>query len=62
MAVPTLILHGAEDSFIPGSWAKRAHKLIEDSELHVLPEGGHWLPLEKPDEFERAVLAFLARR
>jgi pimeloyl-ACP methyl ester carboxylesterase len=62
VAMPTLILHGAEDRFVPVSWAKRAHELIEDSELHVFAECGHWLPREKPEEFERAVLTFLARR
>jgi pimeloyl-ACP methyl ester carboxylesterase len=60
--IPTLILHGAEDRFVPVAWARRAHELIVDSELHVFPECGHWLPREKPEEFERAVLTFLARR
>ena len=62
VAVPTLILHGAEDRFVPVAWARRAHQLIEDSELHVLPRCGHWLPREKPEEFEHVVSSFLARR
>jgi pimeloyl-ACP methyl ester carboxylesterase len=61
LAVPTLILHGADDRFVPVAWARRAHELIEDSELHVLPQCGHWLTLERPEEFNRAVLEFLAR-
>ena len=61
LAVPTLILHGAEDRYVPLSWARRAHTLIEDSELSVLPQCGHWLTREKPTEFDRAVLGFLAR-
>ena len=60
LAVPTLILHGAEDRYVPLSWARRAHTLIEDSELSVLPQCGHWLTREKPTEFDRAVLGFLA--
>jgi pimeloyl-ACP methyl ester carboxylesterase len=35
--------------------------LIGDSELYVFPRCGHWLTLEKPAEFNRAVLEFLAR-
>jgi pimeloyl-ACP methyl ester carboxylesterase len=62
VAVPTLILHGEEDKYIPVSWARRAHSLIEDSELLVLPRCGHWLTLEKPGEFASAVSEFLARR
>src|SRR5215216_1993796 len=61
LAVPTLILHGAEDRYVPVSWARRARTLIEDSELSVIPQCGHWLTREKPTEFSRAVLGFLAR-
>jgi pimeloyl-ACP methyl ester carboxylesterase len=61
LAVPTLILHGEEDRYVPVSWARRAHTLIKDSELSVLPQCGHWLTREKPTEFDRAVLGFLAR-
>lgn len=62
LAVPTLILHGADDTYMPVSWARRAHTLIKDSELHVFPQCGHWLTLERPGEFNSAVLEFLARR
>jgi pimeloyl-ACP methyl ester carboxylesterase len=61
LAVPTLILHGAEDRYVPVSWARRAHTLIKDSELSILPQCGHWLTREKPTEFNRAVLEFLVR-
>jgi pimeloyl-ACP methyl ester carboxylesterase len=61
LAVPTLILHGAEDRYVPVSWAQRAHTLIKDSELCILPQCGHWLTREKPTEFNRAALEFLAR-
>jgi len=62
LVVPTLILHGEEDTYVPVSWARRAHTLIKDSELHVFPQCGHWLTLERPGEFDSAVLEFLARR
>ena len=61
LAVPTLIVHGAEDRYVPVSWARRAHTLIKDSELSVLPQCGHWLIRERPTDFNRAVLEFLAR-
>jgi pimeloyl-ACP methyl ester carboxylesterase len=62
LSVPTLILHGAEDRYVPVSWARRAHSLIDGSELLVLPRCGHWLTLERPGEFNSAVSEFLARR
>jgi pimeloyl-ACP methyl ester carboxylesterase len=61
LAVPTLILHGAEDTYVPVSWARRAHTLIKDSELWIFPQCGHWLTREKPTEFNHAALEFLAR-
>ena len=61
LTVPTLILHGEEDRYVPVSWARRAHTLIRDSELCILPQCGHWLTREKPTEFNRAVLGFLGR-
>ena len=61
LTVPTLILHGAEDKYVPVSWAQRAHTLIKGSELRVLPQCGHWLTREKPTVFNRAALEFLAR-
>ena len=59
--MPTLIFHGAEDKYVPVSWALQAHTLLKGSELKVFPRCGHWLTLERPGEFNRAVLVFLAR-
>jgi pimeloyl-ACP methyl ester carboxylesterase len=59
VAAPTLILHGAEDKYVPVAWARRAHTMIKDSELHVLSQCGHWLTLENPGEFNRALSEFL---
>jgi pimeloyl-ACP methyl ester carboxylesterase len=61
LKVPTLILHGADDKYVPVSWAQRAHTLIEDSQLSIFPQCGHWLTREKPTEFNHVVLEFLAR-
>jgi pimeloyl-ACP methyl ester carboxylesterase len=59
--VPTLILHGAEDKYVRVSWARRAHSLIEDSELKAFPRCRYWLTLKRSGEFNRAVSEFLAR-
>jgi pimeloyl-ACP methyl ester carboxylesterase len=61
LAVPTLILHGEQDRYVPVSWARRAHGLIRGSELRIFPQCGHWLSREKPMEFSRAVVEFLER-
>ena len=33
---PVLVIHGANDGFVPAAWARRAHERIVGSELHVL--------------------------
>ncbi len=59
VAVPTLIVHGAEDRLVPPAWARRAYALIPDSRLCLLPQCGHWPPREKPEEFNRCLVPFL---
>lgn len=58
--IPTLILHGANDKFISVKWAKKAHQLMPNSKLCILPECGHWLPREKTAEFIHQVLKFIS--
>ena len=60
ITLPTLILHGANDKFIPVRWAKKAHQLMPNSKLAIFPECGHWLPREKTAEFTHQVLEFLS--
>ena len=38
-----------------------AMRLIPKCELHVFYDCGHWAMIERKDEFESTVLAFLAR-
>jgi pimeloyl-ACP methyl ester carboxylesterase len=62
IAVPALIIHGAEDTRVPVKIACNAHALIHCSQLSVIPACGHWPPRENPDEFNKRVLGFLAVR
>jgi pimeloyl-ACP methyl ester carboxylesterase len=57
---PTLILHGAGDSLVPVAWAERAQRLIPGARLAVVAGAKHWLPREKPEEFNRLVGEFLS--
>jgi len=58
--VPTLLVWGAEDRLLPVRQAHAAAARLPDSRLHVLPECGHCPQMEKPEEFNRLVLDFLA--
>jgi len=61
LRIPTLIVWGEQDAMIPVGTAWRLHQLIRNSRLEVIPECGHLPALEKPAEFVRCVLDFLAR-
>jgi 4,5:9,10-diseco-3-hydroxy-5,9,17-trioxoandrosta-1(10),2-diene-4-oate hydrolase len=57
---PTLVLWGMEDRFNPVEVGVQLCKLIPGSQLHVFAEVGHWVQVEKAEEFNRLALDFLA--
>jgi len=58
---PTLIIWGKEDKLIPVKHAYEFRKLMENLELIIFDETGHVPHAEKPKEFNRAVINFLAK-
>ena len=61
IAVPTLLVWGAEDVRSPLRVAHEFEAAIPDAELVVIEGAGHMSNLERPDEFNAAVRRFLAR-
>ena len=47
---PTLIVWGANDRFFPYQHAERAHELIPNSRLEILPETGHLSIWDEPEK------------
>jgi pimeloyl-ACP methyl ester carboxylesterase len=61
IAVPSVILHGADDAVSPPHRSARHLALFPPgTERHVIP-GGHFLPREQPGAVADALLALLAR-
>jgi pimeloyl-ACP methyl ester carboxylesterase len=60
IAVPTLILVGAEDALTPPARSELMHGAIQGSRLVVLPGAGHVANLEQSEAFNAAVRDFLA--
>jgi pimeloyl-ACP methyl ester carboxylesterase len=58
--VPTMIIWGERDAVIPVSHAHIAHELIPGSRLEVVPDAGHFLPIERPELLDRLLRDFLA--
>jgi pimeloyl-ACP methyl ester carboxylesterase len=59
VGVPVLILAAEKDTFCPVACQERMHELTPGSELVVVPDATHCLPIEEPDivnaEFDRFV-------
>ena len=60
IAAPTLIVWGQQDKIIPVEHAHIAERTIPHSRLQILDRCGHMPQLERPDEFNKLVLEFLA--
>ncbi|MEV8596265.1 alpha/beta fold hydrolase [Streptomyces sp. NPDC052013] len=61
LAVPALVVVGAEDEYTPVRDARTMHDLLPDSTLVVIDGAAHMPNLERPDEFNTALADFLHR-
>jgi pimeloyl-ACP methyl ester carboxylesterase len=59
IALPTLIIWGANDPVIPLEDGRRLHQDIRNSKLVIIPKCGHIPPEESPKESLNAILNFL---
>jgi pimeloyl-ACP methyl ester carboxylesterase len=60
--VPTLIVSGDRDGFTPAHLSEEMHRLIRDSELHVVQNGSHTAPIERPAEVTERIADFLRKK
>ena len=58
ISAPTLILFGAHDKVVPPANADLLAKQIPGSRIHILPDAGHFFPLEAPEEAAQVVIQF----
>ena len=61
IAIPTLVVVGADDPATTVEMANTIHQGIAGSELVILKHAAHLSNLEQADAFDEAVLGFLAR-
>lgn len=55
---PALVIGGERDNITPAALSRRIAEILPNAELHLLPDAGHQLMLERPDEFAALVRAF----
>ena len=58
---PTLIVHGRDDQVIPMTNSLALLELIDDAQLHVFGQCGHWTQIEHTAQFNALVTDFLSR-
>src|ERR1700753_2245221 len=58
---PTLLIWGANDSITPPFVGKEFHRMIPNSELHLIDHCGHAPMMELPDEFNKILHKFLTK-
>ena len=57
--IPTLVMHGMEDRLIPPANSEQLASHITEARLILYPEAGHLFFIEKADEVNRDIRAFL---
>jgi pimeloyl-ACP methyl ester carboxylesterase len=60
IAVPTLCIVGAQDRMTPLKYSEYMHSRITGSQLAIVEDAGHMLPLEKPEEYNERLLGFIS--
>lgn len=60
ITVPTLVLQGTRDPYIPLDQAARLCSDIPGARLRLIEHGGHFLPIDAPDAVADAINAFVA--
>lgn len=48
ISVPTLIIQGQQDPYIPMSQASRMQQMVPHATLFIIEEGSHFLPIDTP--------------
>ena len=59
ITLPTLIIVGRDDQMTPVKYAEYLHQKIAGSRLVIVEGAGHAVPMEKPDEVNRAIDDFV---
>ena len=62
ITVPTLVIHGDSDAIVPVEVSgRKTHEEVDGSELVIIADGPHGIITSHPEEFNAALVTFLAK-
>lgn len=59
LEIPVLLIHGREDRVIPMQRSLQLAEIIPHADLHLFSQCGHWSQVERAEDFNRVVAAYL---
>ena len=59
--LPVQILWGENDAWQVVDWAHKLHAAIPNSQLHIIPECGHFVMEDKPEAISELLITFLSQ-
>jgi pimeloyl-ACP methyl ester carboxylesterase len=62
MSLPVCLIWGKEDTITPSFVGEEFYKLLPQAELHIIEKCGHAPMMEQPEQFNRILEDFLARK
>jgi pimeloyl-ACP methyl ester carboxylesterase len=62
ISAPTLLVRGGKTLVLPRETAERMIAALPDAELIEVPESGHSVPTDRPEDLQRIVLGWLETR
>ena len=62
LKIPTLIVQGDSDRFVPSLIGMRLHREIENSQLRIINKCGHLPHIEQPQALVQTIQSFLSCR
>lgn len=62
LEVPVLLIHGVQDVVIPVSRTWEILNVIPNADAHIFSQCGHWSQVERADEFNKVITAWLRAR
>jgi esterase len=58
---PTLFIRGGGSNYVEDDDGRLIRQMFPQAEIATLPEAGHWVHVDAPDEFFQTVVNFLNR-